>query len=440
MLPDARPVQVDPGRGKGGLMRTLVLGGGVVGTATAFFLAEDGHEVTLLERRGDVALGTSFANGALIHASLVEPWNVPGIAFTLVRYLGREDAPAVLRLRALPGMVGWGLAFLRNSARARHARHTAINLRLAVYSARVLREVRAATGIAYDHGERGILKLYRDRNALERAATLAAALAREGSLPFAVLDRAGALALEPALAEIGEQIAGGVHFPEDESGDCHLFSRGLAERARGRGIEIRLDTAIERIDAEGGRVTGVLANGERLTADRYVLACGTGSAALGRPLGLRLPICPVKGYSLTAPRGGWNDAPRTPVSDDTLKIGVVPVGERLRIAGSAEFAGDDPSLNERRLEAIWTSATKLYPALARHLDRAAMQPWSGLRPMTPDGPPILGPTRYDNLFLNTGHGHLGWTMACGSARVVADLVSGRRPAIDLDGLTVDRFA
>jgi D-amino-acid dehydrogenase len=421
-------------------MRVLVLGGGVIGTTTAFFLAEDGHEVTVVERRGGLALGTSYANGALIHASLVDPWNVPGIAFTLVKYLGREDSPAVIRLRALPAMLGWGLAFLRNSAHARHARHARINLRLAVYSARVLRELRAATGIAYDHALRGILKVYRDQAALDQAGAAAAELSRHGPVPYRVLDRDETLAVEPALAPVGDRIVGAVHVPEDESGDCHLFTRRLGELARERGVTFRLDEEVTRIETEGDRVTAVIAGGERLEAERYVLALGTGSAALARPLGLRLPICPVKGYSLTVPRGGWNDAPRTPVVDEALKVGVVPIGERLRLAGSAEFAGEDASISERRTAYIWRAATGVFPALARHVDPAAIEPWSGLRPMTPDGPPILGPTRYANLFLNTGHGHLGWTMACGSARVTADLVAGRRPATELEGLAVDRFA
>ena len=377
-------------------MRILVLGGGVIGVTTAWFLARDGHEVTVVEREQGVALGTSYANGAMIHTSLVEPWNEPGIALKLLQWIGRDDAPAVLRPAAIPGMLGWGLAFLRNATAARHRRHTLINLRLALLSAKTLKEVRRETGIEHDQREHGIIKILRDPAALDAGVAHAKMLAGEGDLPFRVLDRAAVLALEPALAEGGDGICGGILFPEDESGD-------------------------------------------RLEADAYVLATGWSSPVLARRLGLRLPVNPVKGYSITAQTGGWNGAPQIAVVDETLKIGLVPLGDRLRLAGSAEFAGADTTLNRRRSDYIWRTAVAVYPALARHADPDALERWTGLRPMTPDGPPILGPTRYRNLLLNTGHGHLGWTFACGSAQVIAALVAGRTPPIALDGLTLDRF-
>jgi D-amino-acid dehydrogenase len=418
-------------------MRVLVLGGGVIGITTAWFLARDGHEVTVVEREQGVALGTSYANGAMIHSSLVEPWNQPGIAWKLLRWLGRDDAPAVLRPSAIPGMFGWGLSFLRNATPARHRRHMLINLRLALLSAGLLKEVRRETGIAYDHGERGILKIARDQAGLDEAQAEAELLAEHGELPFRVLDRAGVMAFEPALAEGGDAIRGGLLFPDDESGDCHLFSRRLAEAFERDGGTLRLGTTIERIETEGDRIAAVQAGGERLEADAYVLALGWSSPALVRDLGLRLPIVPVKGYSLTAQIDGWNDPPRVAVVDEV--IGLVPLGDRIRLAGSAEFTGPDLTLNRHRSDYIWRTALKVYPALARHADLDAAERWTGLRPMTPDGPPILGPTRYRNLFLNTGHGHLGWTFACGSAQVVAALVAGRTAPIALDGLTVDRF-
>ena len=420
-------------------MRVLVLGGGVIGVTTAWFLARDGHEVTLLEREQGVALGTSYANGAMIHTSLVEPWNEPGIALKLVQWIGRDDAPAVLRPAAIPGMLGWGLAFLRNATAARHRRHTLINLRLALLSAKTLKEVRRETGIEHDQREHGILKILRTPAELDASVAHAKMLAGEGDLPFRVLDRAAVLALEPALAEGGDGIAGGIHFPGDESGDCHLFSRGLADAFERLGGMLRLGSAIERIEADGDRITGVIADGLRLEADAYVLATGWSSPALARGLGLRLPVNPVKGYSITAPTGGWNGAPQIAVVDETLKIGLVPLGDRLRLAGSAEFAGADTALNRRRSDYIWRTAVAVYPALERHVDPDTLERWTGLRPMTPDGPPILGPTRYRNLLLNTGHGHLGWTFACGSAQVIAALVAGRPAPIALEGLTLDRF-
>lgn len=420
-------------------MRVLVLGGGVIGVTTAWFLARNGHEVSLVEREQGVALGTSYANGAMIHTSLVEPWNEPGIALKLLQWIGRDDAPAVLRAKAIPGMLGWGLAFLRNATTARHRRHTLVNLRLALLSAKTLKEVRRETGIEHDQRERGILKILREPAALDAGVAHAKMLAAGGDVPFQVLDRAAVFALEPALAEGGDTICGGILFPEDESGDCHLFSHRLAEAFARAGGTLRLGSTIERIEAEGDRVSGVIADGARLEADAYVLTAGWSSPALARGLGLRLPINPVKGYSITAPRGGWNDAPQIAVVDESLKIGIVPLGDRLRLAGSAEFTGADTTLNRRRSDYIWRTALGVYPALARHVDLGAVERWTGLRPMTPDGPPILGPTRYRNLLLNTGHGHLGWTFACGSAQVIAALIAGRTPPIALDGLTLDRF-
>jgi D-amino-acid dehydrogenase len=420
-------------------MRVLVLGGGVIGITTAWFLAQDGHEVTVVEREQGVALGTSYANGSLIHTSLVEPWNEPGIALKLVQWLGRDDAPAVLRLAAIPGMLGWGISFLRNSTAARHRRHTLVNLRLALLSAKTLKEVRRQTGIEHDQREVGILKVLRDQATLDANVGQARVLADEGSVPFQVLDRAGVLALEPALTEGGDTIRGGILFPEDESGDCHLFTRRLAQAFERAGGRLRLGCRIERIEAEGDRITGVIADGRRLDADAYVLALGWSSPALGQGLGLRLPINPVKGYSITVPKSGWNEPPRVPMVDQDLKIGVVALGDRLRLAGSAEFTGPDLKLDPQRSDYIWQAALKMFPALARHADPQTLERWTGLRPMTPDGPPILGPSRYRNLFLNAGHGHLGWTFACGSALVVAALVTGKTAPIALDGLTLERF-
>jgi D-amino-acid dehydrogenase len=420
-------------------MKVLVLGGGVIGTTTAYFLARDGHEVEVVERRHDVAQETSFANAGIIHVSLVEPWNEPGIALKLVKWIGRDDSPALLRPSAIPGMLAWGREFLRNSARARHERHTLINLRLALYSSGVLRELRAQTGIRYDHGTAGLLKLFRDEASLAHAAAVAERLRPHG-VPYRVLDAREAVELEPAIAPIATELEGGVHFPDDESGDARLFTRALADEAEREGVRFRFDTDILHLDAEGERVTGVGTGGGRLEADAFVLALGSYSPAIVRPLGLRLPVYPVKGYSLTAPKGGWNDAPRMVVADESLKVGVTILGDRIRIAGSAEFTGYDVMPNERRADYVWRMAMRVFPELGRHVQRSAVQPWSGLRPMTPDGPPILGATAHRNLFLNTGHGHLGWTMACGSARAVADAVSGRAPAIDLTGLTVERFA
>lgn len=419
-------------------MRVLVLGGGVIGTSTAYFLARHGHEVTVVDRQDDVGQETSFANGGIIHPSLVDPWNGPGIAGKLIKLLGQEDSPLLLRPRALLGDAGWFMQFVRNSAPARHRRNTETNLRLALYSANVLKQVRNDTGIDYAHGTRGSIKVFRDQETLDESLAMAQFLEPLG-VRFEQMDRRRAVEFDPALAPIAEHILGAIHFPDDESGDACKFTQELAGTARDLGVAFRLETTVQALLAEGDRIVGVATERERLEADAYVLAFGSHSPAIVRPLGIRLPVHPVKGYSLTAPLGGWNAAPQQPVIDETLKIGITVLGDRVRMAGSAEFAGYDTTLNARRTDYIWRAATQVFPELTRHVDRSALRPWTGLRPMTPDGPPILGPTPLRNLFLNTGHGHLGWTMACGSGKAVAELVSGGRPEINLAGLTVDRF-
>ncbi|HEX6141900.1 MAG TPA: FAD-dependent oxidoreductase, partial [Geminicoccaceae bacterium] len=254
------------------------------------------------------------------------------------------------------------------------------------------------------------------------------------------LDVDRVIELEPALEPVRGELAGGIHFPDDESGDCGLFTRELAEVAAARhGVAFRFGTTVERLGRDDGRITAAHTSDGRIEADAFVLACGSYSPPLARGAGLTLPIYPVKGYSLTVPLDGWNAAPRMPVSDEALKMGVVPLGDRLRLAGSAEFAGHDAVPDPRRARYIWNSALKVYPALRDHADPAAIEPWSGLRPMTPEGVPILGATPVANLFLNTGHGHLGWTMACGSAEVLAAVIGGRTPPVELDGLTYARY-
>lgn len=412
--------------------RTVVLGGGIIGTATAYYLARAGHRVSVIERRSGVGLETSFANGGLVTPSMADPWSAPGVPGKLVKWIGREDAPLLLRLRAVPGMALWGLRFLANCRSSRWRANAEAVYPLALFSRDALDELVAETGIAHDRSTVGTVRLYRDEAALAGTAQWSR-LYRDLGLPFRVLDRAGCLALEPALKGAGAPIAGGIHVADDRSGDAYKFTEGLARLAAG--VDFRFGTTIRGFATEGDRIAAVETDRGRVEGDRFVLALGSYGPALMRALGLKIPICPVKGYSATLDVAGWNGGPRVPIIDDHRKTGIIPMGERLRLAGTVEFAGFDTEPNERRGGLLVEALKELFP----DCPPAVPQYWSGLRPMTPDGRPIIGPTRWRNLYLNTGHGSLGWTLACGSARLVAAMLDGRKPEVDPRPFALDRF-
>jgi D-amino-acid dehydrogenase len=423
-------------------MTTVVLGAGVVGIATAWYLSKAGHDVEVVERQPAAALETSWGNGGVIHASEVEPWSQPGMPRKIMRWLGKEDAPLLLRYGAIPRMWRWGLAFARNCTPERFHANARANLLLALHSLRSLQAIGAETGIAYDRAANGVMKIYRSREALDAAERSCAALAEHGLL-FERIDRDRCVTLEPALTDTGPTLAGGLYFARDEAGDCHKFTQGLAAACAARGVRFRYGSSAIRIEARGGRVGGVVTEEDRIAADQVVVALGSFSAPLLRKVGLRVPIYPVKGLSITFARGAWNSAPRMPVIDDSRIFGLIPIGDRLRIAGSAEIAGFDTTPAMARAEAIIANAGATFPQLHQHLDRAQARFWAGLRPVTPAGTPIIGRTAIGGLWINAGHGHLGWTLACGSGRVLADLMSGRDPGIPLphpQGIVMARAA
>jgi D-amino-acid dehydrogenase len=407
-------------------MHVVVIGGGLMGTTSAWYLRQAGHDVTLVERHAGLADETSFANAGLITPSQAEPWNPPGTIGRLLRYLGREDSPLLLRPSALPGMTAWGLRFLWQSRAASFHRNAAANTRLAAYSLTKLRELRAELGLVYDHESRGTLKLLASQQALDHAAAHLAALKNFG-IPGTVLDRPALLALEPALTGSARGFAGAIHFPDDETGDARRFTLALGEHLSRHGVALRFGVTALGFSTKGDRLTGLQTDQGPIPGDAFLLAGGTASPALVRSLDVRLPIYPVKGYSATVPIAGWNGAPRIAVIDEGLMLAVTPLGARLRIGGTAEFAGFDRVLNPARARVVLNGALKLYPALAVYAEESRVGLWTGLRPMTPDGRPIIGRTRPSNLFINAGHGGLGWTMACGAGKLAADLISGAPP-------------
>ena len=416
----------------------LVIGGGLIGVSTAWFLVERGFEVTLLERREGSALETSYANGGLITPSQSDPWNAPGTFMHLLSWLGREDSPLLLRPHALPGMWRWGLKFLRASRAAPWWRATEVNLRLGLYSAACLSALREQLDLKYDALTAGTLKVFRDGYALERSATLAGSLAPAG-LTYRVLSPAEAMALEPLLEPVATELSGAIHYPSDQSGDAHAYTRALEQHAREAGVQFMYGTELQRFELRNSRISAALTTRGPMTADSYVLAAGSACPGLLAPLGIKLPMYPVKGYSVTIAAQAWRRTLGVPLVDFENKMVLTPLGARLRIAGTAEFNGFDTSLNLRRGGSILARALALIPELAAQVDEAGVQHWAGLRPMTADGPPILGATPCANLFLNTGHGPLGWTFGAGSGRAVADVVAGQEPEIDLAGLDYARY-
>jgi len=416
-------------------MKVAVLGGGVIGIASAWYLAEAGHEVVVIDRQPGPALETSFANAGEISPGYASPWAAPGIPQKAIRWLMMRHAPLILQPAVDREMLGWLFAMLRNCTSARYAINKARMVRLAEYSRDRLIALRADTGIAYDERMQGTLQLFRTQKQLDGIAKDIAVL-RAGGVPFEVLDREGCIAVEPGLATAREKIVGGLRLPGDETGDCFKFTGALAAMAAERGARFRYGEAIRSLVIEGGRVAGVETDRGRITADRYVLALGSHSAAMLRPLGLRLPVYPVKGYSITVPIVDAARAPESTLMDESYKIAITRLGDRIRVGGMAEISGYNNALPERRRATLVHSLTDLFPGAG---DVEAASYWSGLRPMTPDGTPVIGATPYDNLFLNTGHGTLGWTMACGSGRLIADLVSGRPTDIEAADLSIARY-
>lgn len=416
-------------------MKVAVLGGGVIGVASAWYLAEAGHEVVVIDRQPGPALETSFANAGEISPGYASPWAAPGIPQKAIRWLMMRHAPLILQPAVDREMLGWLFAMLRNCTSARYAVNKARMVRLAEYSRDRLIALRADTGIAYDERMQGTLQLFRTQKQLDGIAKDIAVL-RAGGVPFEVLDREGCIAVEPGLAAAREKIVGGLRLPGDETGDCFKFTGALAAMAAERGARFRYGEAIQSLVIEGGRVAGVETDRGRITADRYVLALGSHSAAMLRPLGLRLPVYPVKGYSITVPIVDPARAPESTLMDESYKIAITRLGDRIRVGGMAEISGYNNALPERRRATLVHSLTDLFPGAG---DVEAASYWSGLRPMTPDGTPVIGATPYDNLFLNTGHGTLGWTMACGSGRLIADLVGERPTDIEAADLSIARY-
>ena len=416
-------------------MRVLVFGAGVVGTAAAYYLNRAGHEVTVIERNPGAGLETSFANGGIVSAFTARPWATPEVPRMLLKWFGRKDAPYLFRLRPDWAQWRWALQFLRQCTRERFEHSQKVSLRLSTYSYGCLKEVREREQIQYDQRTDGVLHLFQTQQQLDAAAAEEMRHPDSRFHPETVGMRR-AVEIEPALAASEGRYAGALFFPQDESGDAHKFTAALVAAAERQGATFRYGVSLRRLQANGERIEAVDTDQGRFEADAFVMSLGSFSPLLLRKIGIRVPIYPLKGYSVTIPTDGHDGAPCVAIHEGSRRIVMSRLGERLRAAGTAELTGYDASISASRTEAILDVTMALFPGCG---DRAKAERWAGFRPMTPDCLPILGRTGYANLYMDTGHGSTGWTYACGSGRVVADIISGREPEIDLSGLTADRF-
>lgn len=416
-------------------MKVLVLGGGVIGCTAAYELAVDGHEVMLIDRQSGPALETSYANAGEVSPGYSAPWAGPGVPLKAVKWLLMHHRPLVLRPHLDWPMIGWIFAMLRNCTAHRYEVNKSRMVRLAEYSRDCLKALRDATGIAYDERTQGTLQLFRTQKQFDGTGNDTAILDRY-RVPYQLLDGDGCIEYEPALARVKHKFVGGLRLPGDETGDCFKFTNRIAEMAQAKGARLRFRETVRSLLTDGKRITGVVTDVGRVQADAYLVALGSYSPLLLRPLGIHLPVYPVKGYSITVPITDACGAPESTVMDETHKVAITRLGDRIRVGGTAELAGHTLKLHETRRRTLMHVVGDLYPDGG---DPGRAEFWCGLRPMTPDGTPVVGPTEIPNLYLATGHGTLGWTMAAGTARVIADLIGGRRPAIDIEGLTIARY-
>jgi D-amino-acid dehydrogenase len=414
-------------------VKAIVLGAGIVGTATAYFLAKNGLDVEVIERQSGAALETSFGNGGVLHASEVEPWSQPGMPFKILKWLGNPEAPLLVRYRALPKLFSWGAKFVANCTPERFERNALANLRLALHSLDVIKSIRNEAEIDYDLRTNGALRVFTDARSFDMAAKSTEKLAGHG-LKYEVMDAAGTVRQEPALADASAKLAGALYFPRDEIGDCHKFTQALAKRCEAMGVRFRYGTSVTGVRAQAGKVSAVVTDKGEIAGDSYVAALGSFTTPILAAVGVHVPIYPVKGVSITVPGAAWPERVSTCIGDDSGLYGLVPLGDRLRVAGSAEIDGYDATPSRARCEAIVKKVIAMFPGFAGCYDPSTAKFWGGIRPVTPTGTPVLDRSPLANLFVAAGHGHLGWTLGCGSGHVVADLVAGKTPAIDTTGL------
>jgi D-amino-acid dehydrogenase len=416
-------------------MKVIVLGAGVIGVTTAWYLRRGGTDVRVLDRQPGPGMETSFANAGELSYGMTSPWAAPGIPQKALRWLFMRHRPLFIWPMVDPTMWAWGVRMLANCNARAYRVNKARMVRISHYSRDVLPDLLSEVPIEFDMRERGTLQLFRTEKQVKASKADQEVLAEFDS-PYEVLDRDGCIAVEPGLAHVPEKFVGGLRLTADRTGDCQKFTMRLAEKAAEAGASFRYGVTIKRLAMDGDRIASVETDQGPETADAYVCCLGPFAPILLRTIGIRLPIYPVKGYSITLPVTDDAAAPQSTLMDETHKVAITRLGDRIRVAGQAEIIGYSQRLGQRATDTVRYVISDLFP---KGGDVSKAEGWTGLRPMTPDGTPMLGPTRFSNLYLNTGHGTLGWTMSAGSARAVADLVLGRTPEISFDGLTPDRY-
>ena len=416
-------------------MRVVVLGAGVIGVTTAYYLAKRGVAVTVLDRQAGPGMETSFANAGELSYGMTSPWAAPGVPLKAIKWLFMKHRPLFIWPLMSPTMWAWGLRMLANCNSQSYARNKTRMVRISNYSRDCLTDLLQEVSLDFDLRQKGTLQLFRSEKQVEASKADQAVLVDYDS-PFELLDRDGCIAAEPGLAHVSEKFVGGLRLTADRTGDCRLFTMALAEKTAALGAEFHYGVTIEGLARDGERIAGIIADSGRVVGDAYVCCMGPFAPGLLRGIGIKLPIYPIKGYSITLPVVDDAAAPQSTLMDETHKVAITRLGDRIRVAGQAEIIGYNKKLGRHATDSVRHVVSDLFP---RGGDLSKAEGWTGLRPMTPDGTPVMGPTRYSNLFLNTGHGTLGWTMSCGSGRAVADLVIGEEPEISFDGLTAARY-
>lgn len=418
-------------------MKILILGAGITGVSTAYFLAERGYEVAVVDREAASAMQTSFANGGQLSYSHAEPWANPSVVKKALQWMFRDDAPLLFRPKLDMHTISWLLQFLGQCTDKKALKNTETTLRLGLYSKQVLNELADRTKVKFHYRHKGIIHIFKSQKALDAGVKQADFQAPLGA-PYKLLSPDETVDTEPALKYIAPTLCGSIYYPEDESGDIHLFTQELAELGEKNGkVKFHYGTQVQYLHREGNKITGVQTSKGKMQADIYIMAMGSYSYLHLKDIKINVPMYPMKGYSISVPVGDTNhEAPIVSITDQAEKIVYSRLGTILRAAGTAEFAGFNTEISRKRVRMLKRNVEKLFPKCG---DLSQATEWACLRPQLPDGAALLGKCKYENLILNTGHGSLGWTLGPGSAKITADIIDGKEPEISLDGLTIDRF-